>query len=331
MQRDLSRDDLVPALMPPSIVNADIRWPRADRRGFSLAELVAVVALAGIMGSAVAMTINRQQLFYRDASELHYAREGVREAMEVMSTDIRAMSVSDTVRLRADSAIEFFAGIGSSVVCQSAGGQIGLPARHTEANSLSAFLVEPDTGDIAAFHTRSAEGSEEWERHRISGFSSRSLANSCPTSSGFSAQADLDAGMTGFVVTLADPLSDGIKPGAPVRFLRRARYSLYRASNGHWYLGYRRCNAVGASTCGPVQPLSGPYRAYSADARVTGLEFEYFDTNGQSLGASDSPLMLARVDITARSEGLQRIATSGQAGGTSESATISVAVRNRVR
>ena len=301
------------------------------RHGLSLAEVVVVVALTGIVGAAAAVTINRQQRFYRGASELHYARESIRDAMEVVSTDIRAMSVSDTARLRADSAIEFFAGIGSSIVCQNTGSQIGLPARHSEANSLSAFLVEPDTGDIATFYTGSAEGGVDWEPHRISGFSSRSLGNSCPTSSGFSAQSDLDAGMTGFVVTLVDPLSDRIKPGAPVRFLRRARYSLYRTSDGHWYLGYRRCNAVGASTCGPVQPLSGPYRAYSADARMTGLDFEYFDAHGQALGPSDSPLLLARVDITARSEGSQRIATSGQAGGTSESGTISVAVRNRAR
>lgn len=301
------------------------------RHGMSLAELVVVVALASLVGGAVAVTINRQQLFYKGASELLYAREGVRDAMEVIATDIRAMSVSDTVRLHADSAIEFFAGIGSSVVCRSVGNQIGLPARHSEANSLSAFLVEPDTGDIAAFYTRSVQGGEVWARHRIAGFSSGPLAGSCPASSGFSTQRDLDAAMTGFVVTLADPVPGGIKAGVPVRFLRRARYSLYRAGDGHWYLGYRRCNAVGASTCGPVQPLSGPYGAYSADARVTGLDFKYFDAHGQPLGQSDSPLLLARVDVTARSERSPRIATSGQGGAISESATISVAVRNRAR
>jgi hypothetical protein len=304
---------------------------RRRRHGLSLAELVVAVALASIIGGAVAATINRQQLFYRGASELHYAREAVRDAMEVVSTDIRAMSVSDTASLLADSAIEFFAGIGSSVVCQSVGNQIGLPHSHTDGNSLSAFLVEPDTGDIAAFYTRSPEGREEWERHRIAGFSSGSLAGSCPPLSGFSAQSDVDAAMTGFVVTLADPLLGGIRAGTPVRFLRRARYSLYRASDGQWYLGYRRCNAIGPSTCGPVQPLSGPYGVYSADARATGLSFEYFDADGQPLGTSESPLMLARVDITARSERSPRIATGERSGGNSESAKISVAVRNRAR
>ena len=135
----------------------------------SLAELVVVVALASLVGGAVVVTINRQQIFYRGVSDLHYA-------MEVMSTDIRGMSVSDTIVLRADSAIEFFASIGSSVACQSDGNQIGLPAAHSRTNSLSAFLIEPDTGDVVVFYVRSAEGREEWERHRIAGFSSRSLA-----------------------------------------------------------------------------------------------------------------------------------------------------------
>jgi hypothetical protein len=297
----------------------------------SLAELAVVVALASLVGGAVVVTINRQQSFYRGVSDLHYAREGVRDAMEVMSTDIRGMSVSDTVSLRADSAIEFFASIGSSVICQTDGNQIGLPARHSETNSLSAFLVEPDTGDIAVFYTHSAEGREKWERHRIAGFSSRSLATSCPPSSWFSTQRDLDAAVTGFVVTLADPLPGGTRAGIPVRFLRRARYSLYRASDGHWYLGYRRCNAMGAPMCGPVQPLSGPYSAYSADPRLTGLNFEYFDAEGHPLTQSDSPLMLTRVDITARSERSQRAATSGHADRILEAATISVAVRNRAR
>jgi hypothetical protein len=301
------------------------------RHGVSLAELVVVVALAGVVGGAAAVTINRQQLFYRGVSDLHYARDGVRDAIEVMSTDIRGMSVSDTVRLRADSAIEFLAGIGTSVVCQSVGNQIGLPSRHSEGNSLSAFLVEPDTGDIAAFYTRSAEGREEWERHRIAGFSSRALATSCPLSSGFSSSPALGAATTGFLLTLADPLPGGIRAGVPVRFLRPARYSLYRASDGHWYLGYRRCNAEGASTCGPIQPLSGPYGAYSADARVTGLDFEYFDALGHPLGPPDSPLTLARIDITARSERSQQAGTRRAADRIAEAATVSVSLRNRAR
>jgi hypothetical protein len=304
---------------------------RRQRSGLSLAELVAVVAIAAVVGSAIIATVTRQQRFYRGAAELHYLRENVRDAMEVLSTDIRGMSVADTVRLHADSAIEFFATIGSSVVCQTVGNEVGLPTGHSSANSLTAFEALPDSGDLAVFYTHLGNGAEDWEPHRIAGFASRSLALSCPGSSGLSRQSELDSEGTGFVVTLVSPLRDGVRAGTPVRFVRRGRYSLYRASDGDWYLGYRRCNAVGASTCGVIQPVSGSYRAYSSDPRASGLLFEYFDATGQRLGALASPLALARVDITARSESTEQAVLGARPSTISDSATVSVAIRNGAR
>lgn len=299
-----------------------MRAVNRDRRGISLAELVVVLAIAGLIGSTIGATLVRQQRFYRDASELLYTRRGVRDAMEVLSADLRGMSIADTVRVLADSAIEFFATVGTSVACQSVGNDVGLPSPHSSGNSLSAFLIEPDSGDLALFHTDSAGAWDHWDRYRISGFTSRSLAASCPEASRFSRSSDFVAGATGFVLTLTTPLRN-VKPGAPVRFVRRARYSLYRASDAAWYLGYRRCNAIGPSACGVVQPVSGPYRGYSPDPAATGLLFEYFDAAGRRLDPAASPSALARVDVTARSESSQR--TSG------ESATVSVAIRNRAR
>src|ERR1700693_2402186 len=102
-----------------------------ERRGLSLAELVVVIALAGLVGGTIVATITRQQRFYRGASELLDVREGVRDAMEGLSTDLRGMSVADTARLAADSAIEFFATIGGSVVCKIGANDIGLPPAHS--------------------------------------------------------------------------------------------------------------------------------------------------------------------------------------------------------
>jgi hypothetical protein len=294
----------------------------------SLLEILVVLLLLGVIGGAIGTTVSRQQWFYRDTAERLWSRESVRDAMEVLSADIRGMSVSDTVRLHADSAIEFFATIGSSVVCQTAGNDVGLPSWHSSGNSLSAFQIVPDTGDVAVFYAQLPGGVMDWEQHRISGFAYRSLASSCPQSSGLSSQSEFDAAERGFVVTLASPLLGVIRAGAPIRFLRRARYSLYRASDGDWYLGYRRCNAVGASSCGPIQPVSGSYRAYSPDPRASGLLFEYFDATGQRLGELDSPLGLARVDITARSEGTAQTMGGTRGIAISDSATLSVAIRN---
>jgi hypothetical protein len=301
---------------------------KRERLGLSLVELVAVIALAGLVGGTIVATITRQQRFYRDAAETLYARESVRDAMAVLTTDIRSASAADTIRLQADSAIEFFATIGASVVCQTVGNEVGLPAAHAAGNSLSGFRIEPDTGDLALFRTDSAGVGGHWERYRISGFTSRLLASSCSAASRFSQNSDIAMGVTGFVVTLTTPVRGDIKPGAPVRFIRRARYSLYHASDGGWHLGYRRCNAVGPSACGVVQPVSGPYRRYSPDPAATGLLFEYFDAVGGRLDPATLPLALARVDVSARTESA---GSSSRPGRISDSATASVAIRNRAQ
>jgi prepilin-type N-terminal cleavage/methylation domain-containing protein len=302
----------------------------AKRAGVTLVELLVVVALAGLVAGIIATTLSRQEQFYRRAAETGFVRESVRDAMDVLSMDVRQMSVADTVRLMGDSAIEFFSAAGMSVVCTAAGNEIGLPAVQASGNSLSGYLTQPDTGDLAAFYGSSTVGEPLWERHRIAGVGTRSISNGCPASSGFSPSSDLDAGSSGLVLALASPLGDGVKPGAPVRFLRRGRYSLYHASDGEWYLGYRRCNATGPSVCGAIQPISGAYRPYDADPRSSGLVFEYFDSSGQRLHAT-SALALARVDITARAESGSGASIGGMVGRIVDSATVTVAVRNRTR
>ncbi|HXI97486.1 MAG TPA: type II secretion system protein [Gemmatimonadaceae bacterium] len=302
---------------------------RQTQLGFTLLELAIVLAILGVVGSAIGLTLLRQQRFYRGTEELVGAREGVRDAIEILSTDIRGMSIADTARLLTDSAVEIFSSVGSSVVCQIAGLEVGLPAGTSpRGNTLTALLTQPDTGDLALFLRDSAEGGSRWERHRIAAFSARSKATTCSPSTGFAADV-VDATGTAFVVVLSNALSDRVRRGAPVRFIRRGRYSLYRSSDGSWYLGYRRCNALGPSVCGAIQPLSGPYRAYSSNPHSTGLLFEFFDGSGGRLPTGSSSLALARVDITARSENRQILAIEGRSWMPADSATVSIGVRNR--
>jgi type II secretory pathway pseudopilin PulG len=299
--------------------------------GITLVELAVVMVLIGLVGSMVGLTLVRQQRFYRGTTELLHARAGVRDAMELLSADIRGMSVADTVRLLADSAIEFFANVGSSIVCQRVGAaSVGLPgAASGRGNTFAAFLTQPDTGDIVLFHNDSVVGGSEWERHRIVGLGARAPTATCPASSAFGWYAYVTPGSTGFLLELATPLSAHVGVGAPVRFIRRGRYSLYRGSDGDWYLGYRRCNALGASSCGAIQPLAGPYRSYSTNPRTTGLLFEYFDRSGGPLSPVAAPLAIARIDVTARAESRQRIELDGRVVVPADSATVAIAIRNR--
>ena len=297
------------------------------RAAFSLIEICVVLAIAGVVGSTLGVFLMRQQRFYRGTSELITTRQSVRDALEVLTTDIRGISVADTARLLADSAMEFFSTIGTSVVCGVlSSSEVGLPPAVT-GGTLTSFSTSPDTGDLALFYVDSGPVSQRWQRYRIVAFSSRSVATACPSSTGFSHPEDASA--KAFAIAFANALDPGIHPGSPVRFVRRGRYSLYRASDGDWYLGYRRCNALGLSVCGTVQPVSGPYRPYNRDVSQSGVAFEYFDRSGAAL--QGAPLLLARVDVVARAASRQSLFAEGRPWIPADSARVSVAVRNRLR
>jgi hypothetical protein len=75
--------------------------------------------------------------------------------------------------------------------------------------------------------------------------------------------------------------------------------------------------------------LSGPYRPYSDKESDTGIHFSYFDRNGQKMAAGTSPVLLGRVDIFARSESQQRIREGPRTLAFGDSATVSIAIRNK--
>lgn len=293
------------------------------RRGLSLAEVTVVITLLGLIGAAIGSALLHQQRFSRDANDLLHIRESVRDAMEVLSTDIRGSSSADTIRLMADSAIELFASIGTSAVCRTVSSNaVALAEESAGGNTLSSLLLPPDTGDIALLYTDGADASgRRWERHRILAFTAGSPAAGC--------LLDGTSPREAFTLTLQAAPDGPVTRGAPVRFVRRGRYSLYRSSDHEWYLGYRRCNAVGPSICGAIQPVSGPYRRYSPDQKETGFLFEYFDARGEAVNGVDSPLSVARVDITARAQRPGRRMVGSAESSIADSATTSIAVRNR--
>lgn len=303
-------------------------------RGFTLAEILVATAIAGAAAALMSMTLLRQQRLYASAGVVLGGRSQLRDAADVLVTDIRGAAVASLgLPLMSDTAIEMFTTVGTSVACTApAGTTIGLPpAALVSGNTLTSIITAPDTGDLALVYGFPAgqPDSGKWEVHRIISFASRALTTSCPASSGFTTTADAFAGATAYMLTLATMPGANVRKGAPIHFLRRARYSLYKSSDAAWYLGYRRCNAD-APGCAAIQPVSGPYRPYRAAGNANGLSFRYYDAAGTELNAGAASTSLARVDIVLR--GATSVAASMTGDATSawqDSAIVSVSPRNR--
>jgi len=305
---------------------------RLTRRGFSLAELLVATAIAGGVTAAMTLTVVRQQRFFSSANEIISVRSQLRDAADVLASDIRGASVTSFgLPAMTDTAIELYTTIATSVACGApVGGVIGLPpAALVTGHTLTSILAQPDTGDIALLY---AADSARWESYRIAAFSVRSLTTSCPASSGFTTPGDNFLGATGFSLTLASTPGPGVRKGALLRFLRPARYSLYKSSDNEWYLGYRRCSVSNPFSCASIQPVSGPYRAYKGAGSPSGIAFRYYDRDGGELKSVAQSQAVARVDIVLRGETSGAIALAGDSRRTwRDSVVVSVSPRNRTR
>jgi prepilin-type N-terminal cleavage/methylation domain-containing protein len=307
------------------------------RPGFTLIEVVVATAIAGIVGATLMMTLRRQERFYSSASLMLEVRDQLRDGADVLTSDIRGAAVERYgFPLMTDSAVELFSTIGSSVVCETPSGATLFlpPSTLSSGATLTSLLASPDTGDLALIYAMvgGIPDSAQWVEARIAAFATRALATSCPPTTGFTSSSDLAAGQQGYALTLSSIPAMPVRKGAPVRFVRRGRYSLY-ASGGKWYLGYRRCDALGSSSCGTIQPISGPYLPYVATGSAEpGLAFRYFDANGDEIGdASLSPLT-TRIDIVLRGSTALVVALAGDARVPyRDSTVVSVSPRNRAR
>jgi prepilin-type N-terminal cleavage/methylation domain-containing protein len=307
------------------------------RRAFTLPELIVSVAIAGIVAGAITTTLVRQQRFFGASAEVLDVRSQLRDAADVLASDLRGAAVASFgLPVMTDSAIELYTTIGTSVACAAPSGAVVAlaPSVLANGNTLTSLVVTPDTGDLAAIYSIPANNidSARWETRRISAFATKSLAATCPASTGFTTVADAVAGATGYQATLASSPGPDVHKGAPVRFLRRARYSIYKSSDGKWYLGYRRCSAGVPSSCATVQPLSGPYRPYGSRGAESGLSFRYYDVSGAEVPAGSNGVSVARIDVVIRGESSRRIALAGDAQRSfRDSVVVSVSPRNRLR
>ncbi|MDQ2931983.1 MAG: hypothetical protein M3Y05_14365 [Gemmatimonadota bacterium] len=284
---------------------------RNARPGATLIELIVVITLLAVLGSATLGVVIHQERFYRAQASAIDSRATVRDAASLLQTELRALTPEDgDLYAVGASAVEYRATLAQSVICtiSLSRRRITIPPEHPDAGAPLTWIgTQAESGDTLLVLATDSTLGDVWQRHVLT--AAPSGTGSCPTTTGFTTTAaEASAAIT---LALDPPLDTAIETGALVRIVRRARYELYRASDSRWYLGYLDCLASRATPCNTIQPVSGPYAP-------AGIQLSYLDLAG---ALTADPYRVARIDLLA-------VASRRSAPDTLDSLATTIALRN---
>lgn len=266
--------------------------------------LISMGVFAGVVGITSHLALG-QLRFFRGVGEVSAVKNQVGQATTIAAAILWGVSSGDgDIIVAQDSAIELHLPMGSAVQCGGAPGRLTIPvAATTSGNALSAFSEHPEAGDrVLAFFEDSLGAT--WLTLRAS--SAPIPGASC---------AHFPSVTSTWTLELLEQVT--VPAGAPLRFTRPFRLSVYRASDGRWYLGGKDWNAA-SQRFNSIQPVAGPLKAHSPDPARTGLLFLYRNVDGEELTAPIDPHRIASVTIIAR----------GGTGQFEDSSATVVALRN---
>jgi type II secretory pathway pseudopilin PulG len=293
-----------------------------SRTGFTMAETLVVLVLLAIVGGSLMSVLTKQQQFYNGTGDLIAMRTQLRQAEAILSGDLRGISSSGgDITTMTDSSLEFNYTIGTSVVCKTpSGSSVIVPPTGalTNGNTLTSWITAPRVGDQVYLFDEGLittdATDDSWKSYGVT-----SLNGSGSCDGAFNAAS-------AYTVNLASPVSATILDGAPVHFIRTARYSLHRFPDGLWYLGYcsPACGALAA-----INPIAGPFRPYAAPTTpdTSGIRMTYYDSTGT---VTNVPAQVSRIDITIRGQTTGYVHIQGMTKGVyHDSLSTSIALRNR--
>ena len=302
----------------------------------TLLELMIAVVLLGLMGGLIINFLLRQERFYAGAIEILLTRTQVRQAAGMLPSDLRSISASgkDIIAMT-DTSIEFRSTFGSSYICKSdkSKAQIAIPPLTLAKKSvLTSWLQKPVVGDSLALYvdsTSTAMRDDGWSVHQITAVTAVATDASpgCQSTTLMMKSTDVSLSNPSYVLTLNPIQSGTVSAGAAVRFYKRVHYSLYKAPDGLWYLGYYDCRTGRTPACNPIQAVAGPFRAYTAgQPERSGLRFSYYDSTG---AVTSDKLAVSRISVLLQGEGTKDIQLAGGSPVTfRDSLRIEVGLRN---
>jgi hypothetical protein len=286
-----------------------------------------VLVIFGLVAGATMRIIVGQQKFYASTTDLIAMRNALRDVSEAVPSDLRGISsVGNDIYQMTDSSIKFRLATGISVICSIGVTRLTavIPPTTLSTNSaITTWITAPTTGDTAFVYNEGASTAttdDSWQQTPVT---AALAVGSCPTASGYTTTSTEAAAAQ--TITFGTALAANVVTGSVIRFYRTAKYSLYQpAGSSAWYLGYQDCPGA---TCSSIQPVAGPYLAYSTSAASTGLRFVYRDSTG---AVTATPALVARIDIIAKAQTEQPIRMPGRPEAYfSDSVVVTVALRNR--
>lgn len=299
---------------------------RPLRPGFSLIELLIALVITSILGTITSVALAHHHRVLRYSTNTLSSRDLLRETADLLTTELRSTpATANAFPFASDTAIEFFSTLGASTLCETPNTPyLPLPP-DTLANDaiLTTWIAQPDSNDaVLIYHDSTAlTPNRGWLQFPIVSITKTQSQIACPSSSGFTSPSD--APRTAYVLSLPTTPPLTIRKGAPIRFLRRSRYNIYRASDSFWYLGFRRCHAT-TGVCDGVQPVAGPY----SNSKTPPLTFRYHTTSG-FVPSPDGPITdLTRIEVTIRTTP-KRYVPHSTARTHSDSALVLITLRNR--
>jgi prepilin-type N-terminal cleavage/methylation domain-containing protein len=311
--------------------------PRARQGGFTLVELLIAMVLMGIIGGAIVTLLLRQQRFYNSTNDLIQTRQQIRQAAAMLPADLRGISsVGGDIYVMTDSSIEFRSVFGSSVACtvDGAGGWVStVPQALLKGSAITNWAYLPSVNDSVAVYSdgiATAAADDFWTVTQITAVLARTggASDGCPVTSGMvqNIAADLAATNPSYKLTIL-PKVPTVSPGASLRFFRRVHYSLYKAADNLWYLGYYDCKTARVPVCNTIQPIGGPFQAYANDG-TSGLQFTYYDSTGVVTATRAN---VARISLAVRGQGTSLVSFSGVKGGATfrDSLRMEINLRNK--
>jgi len=301
------------------------------RAGFTLVELIITMVLVSFVAGAIVKLLLRQQRFYNSTTDLIQTRQQIRQAAAMLPSDLRGISsVGNDIYAMSDSSLDFRGVFGTTIVCTNNGAGLlsTVPRVLASGAAMTNWTRNPAVGDSILVYNDStmvSSSDDAWSKHQISAIATITSATStsgCPVATGLTQAGDLTAGNPSYQFTFTAGASPKILVGSAMRFFRKVHYSVYKAADGKWYLGFYECKPG----CSAIQPVAGPFQPYAANG-TSGVQFAYYDATGT---VTINRNLVARISLVVRGQGTGLVNLSGDGATTfGDSLRIEVGLRNQ--